>query len=296
MDLWSSIEQAVQAATESPFTLSGREPVGGGCINETFRIEGGGQSYFVKLHRAGAVDMFEAEAAGLAEMAAAHAVRVPRPVCTGEARGGSFLVMEYIGFGGGRGGALLGRQLAQLHRRTSQSYGWSRANTIGSTPQINTPSHDWVAFWRQHRLGFQLRLAAEKGHGGRLQRLGERLVVGLDALFKDYRPVASALHGDLWGGNWGVDARGQPVLFDPAFYYGDREADLAMTELFGGFGDGFYAAYEEAYPLDPGYGVRKTLYNTYHILNHLNLFGGGYGTQAERMIASVLAELGIPSA
>jgi len=118
--------------------------------------------------------------------------------------------------------------------------------------------------------------------------------VGLCALFRDYHPVASALHGDLWGGNWGVDARGQPVLFDPAFYYGDREADLAMTELFGGFDQRFYAAYREAYALDPGYGVRKTLYNIYHILNHLNLFGGGYGAQAEGMMASVLAELGIP--
>jgi len=110
-------------------------------------------------------------------------------------------------------------------------------------------------------------------------------------LFGGYRPVASLLHGDLWSGNYAYTHEGEPVIFDPAVYYGDREADIAMTELFGGFGREFYTAYREVYPLDEGYAVRKTLYNLYHILNHLNLFGGGYLTQAQGMVDRLLSEL-----
>jgi fructosamine-3-kinase len=164
-------------------------------------------------------------------------------------------------------------------------------NTIGSTPQKNTPRQDWVAFWREQRLGYQLQLAARQGHGGALQRQGEQLLEYLPDFFTDHRPQASLLHGDLWSGNYSIDSQGQPVIFDPAVYFGDREADLAMTELFGGFGAEFYAAYNSSWPLEPGYAVRKTLYNLYHILNHLNLFGGGYLSQAQRMIQHLLAEV-----
>jgi fructosamine-3-kinase len=178
-----------------------------------------------------------------------------------------------------------------MHRTARDHFGWDRDNTIGSTPQHNAPCGEWVTFWREHRLGFQLDLAARQGYGGRLQKLGERLLADLTGLI-DHDPRPSLLHGDLWGGNIGYDREGNPVIFDPAVYYGDREADLAMTELFGGFGSGFYAAYEEAWPLDPGYSVRKTLYNLYHILNHLNLFGSGYLGQAQTMTERLLAELG----
>ena len=148
-----------------------------------------------------------------------------------------------------------------------------------------------MEFYRRERLGFQLALAAQHGYRGQLQALGEQLLALLPAFFSTYRPVASLLHGDLWGGNHAATADGEPVIFDPAVYYGDREADLAMTELFGGFGEGFYRAYRVAWPLDPGYPVRKHLYNLYHVLNHLNLFGGGYATQAERLMRGLLAEV-----
>jgi fructosamine-3-kinase len=159
-----------------------------------------------------------------------------------------------------------------------------------STPQLNAPGGDWVAFWRGRRLGYQLNLAAAKGHG-RLAAGGARLMEKLPAFFVGHTPAPSLLHGDLWSGNAAMTAGGEPVVFDPAVYYGDREADLAMTELFGGFPPPFYEAYRAEFPLDPGYGTRKHLYNLYHVLNHLNLFGGGYGAQAAGMIERLLAEV-----
>ena len=129
------------------------------------------------------------------------------------------------------------------------------------------------------------------GYGDDVAELGQRLSARLPDLFDGYTPEASLLHGDLWGGNWGVDVSGEPVLFDPAVYYGDREADLAMTELFGGFSREFYAAYRQAWPLDAGYSTRKKLYNLYHVLNHFNLFGGGYLSQAQGMIDALSSEI-----
>jgi fructosamine-3-kinase len=256
-------------------------------------LRDGDRSYFVKVNRADLLSMFEAEAAGLGEMAATRTIRVPSPLCTGIAGSQAYIVMEDVPMGGcaGGGAARAGRQLAAMHRTTRPGFGWDRDNTIGSTPQPNSPDPDWVAFWRERRLGFQLGLAARKGYGGRLQSLGERLLADFPALI-DHAPRPSLLHGDLWGGNLGFDRQGEPVIFDPAVYYGDREADLAMTELFGGFGGDFYAAYDEAWPLDRGYRVRRTLYNLYHILNHLNLFGGGYLGQAQGMMERLLAENG----
>lgn len=291
MDLWSAIAADISAATGAPFHAGAQRSVGGGCINTTMRVADGARSYFVKLNTAAQLDMFAAEADGLRELAAAHAVRVPEPICYGTAAGQAYLVMEDLELGGHDSGARLGRQLAAMHRRTQPLFGWHRDNTIGSTPQINTPGDDWVSFWREHRLGYQLELAARQGYGGRLQRKGEQLMAALGALFADHHPAPSLLHGDLWSGNYDVTRSGEPVIFDPAVYYGDREADIAMTELFGGFAPGFYAAYGETWPLDAGYRVRKTLYNLYHILNHLNLFGSGYGAQAERMLDSLLSEV-----
>jgi fructosamine-3-kinase len=149
-----------------------------------------------------------------------------------------------------------------------------------------------VEFWREHRLGYQLGLAEQRGGPANLLRKGEQLMQLVPNLFTDYQPRPSLLHGDLWSGNYAVTREGDPIIFDPAVYFGDREADLAMTELFGGFSRRFYQAYNEAWPLDKGYQVRKTFYNLYHILNHFNMFGGGYGGQAERMTEQLLNELG----
>jgi len=291
MALWETIAEHIRDSSGEAFSVRRQQAVGGGCINSAYRVTDGERSYFVKLNSAPGLDMFEAEAEGLHEMAASGTIKVPEPLATGLADGQSYIVMEDLPLGGSGSAERLGRELAAMHRSTHPHFGWHRDNTIGSTPQYNSESGDWITFWREQRLGAQLEMAAAKGHGGALQREGERLLAELPALFDGYTPVASLLHGDLWSGNYAYCLDGTPVIFDPAVYYGDREADIAMTELFGGFGSDFYTAYNEAWPLDAGYAVRKTLYNLYHILNHLNLFGGGYGSQAEGMIKRLLAEL-----
>ena len=292
MSLWNEIAKRIADASGEPFAITAQSNVGGGCINAATVLEGHTKKYFVKLNEAARLDMFEAEAAGLQEIVDSNTLRAPRPVVHGTAADQAFLVLEYLDLGGRGGGAAdraLGRQLAAMHRTTAEQYGWWRDNTIGSTPQINTRGDDWITFYREQRLRVQLELAARHG-GSQLLRHGELLLAALPAFFTDYRAAPSLLHGDLWGGNHGALPDGTPVVFDPAVYYGDREADLAMTELFGGFGSGFYAAYQEAWPLDPGYRVRKDLYNLYHVLNHFNLFGGGYAGQAQRLIGVLLAE------
>lgn len=288
---WQPLEAAVETATGQPFRVRDSRSMGGGCINRAILVSDGSRSFFVKLNTASLLSMFEAEAAGLDELQSADAIRVPDAVCTGTSDGNAWLVMEYIPMRGPADARLAGEQLALMHRKQADAFGWRLDNTIGSTPQPNDWMEEWIAFLREQRLGFQLELAARNGYGGRLQSEGEKLLASLDRLI-DHAPVPSLLHGDLWGGNIGYDDGGNPVIFDPAVYYGDREADLAMTELFGGFGRAFYDAYNDAWPLDRGYAVRKTLYNLYHILNHLNLFGGGYAGQAQGMIDRLLAEIG----
>ena len=291
MNLWDAIRQNVEQTTGVTIRVDEPDAIGGGCINQTFRIQGDGQDFFVKLNSADAREMFIAEAEGLRQILASESVRAPRPLCWATAEGSAWLVMEYLPLSGRGSGAELGRQLAAMHRFEHEEFGWHRNNTIGATPQINSRTSDWTEFWREHRLGFQLSLAARHGYAGRLQQLGDQLMDSLPALFTDYSPRPALLHGDLWSGNVGTLGTGVPVIFDPAVYFGDRETDLAMTELFGGFNADFYAAYREAYPLDPGYSTRRTLYNLYHILNHLNLFGDAYRAQALRMNEWLLSEL-----
>ena len=282
-------ENIGQVSGQRPVIRESR-PITGGCINQALKVSDGDHSWFVKINQAARVSMFEAEADALSEMAPSG-IRVPRVVCYGVAAGQSYLVLEYMALNGTANPSLLGQQLAAMHQLTAGQYGWRRNNTIGTTQQINTYTDDWLGFWRQHRLEFQLQLAEQNGYGGELQDLGAALMQALPGLFDGYRPAPSMLHGDLWGGNAAALTDGTPVIFDPALYYGDRETDIAMAELLGGFEPRFYAAYNAAWPLDAGYKHRKILYNLYHILNHLNLFGGGYRQQALAMMRQLLAVL-----
>jgi len=292
MSLWDDIQADISRCTGQAVQLSAPAAVGGGCINQTYRLGSSAGDLFVKLNDASGLDMFEAEAEGLRELGQAPGLRVPQPVCWGRSGGQAYLVMECLQLGGRGDAAALGEGLAGLHRITAERFGWHRDNTIGSTPQVNRQEDDWLGFWREQRLGFQLRLAAANRAGNSVLELGQRVQEALPALLAGHRPAASLLHGDLWSGNYSFTRSGQPAIFDPAVYYGDREADLAMTELFGGFGAAFYSAYRAAWPVDEGYAVRKVLYNLYHILNHFNLFGGGYLSQAQGMMQRLLSEVG----
>ena len=223
---------------------------------------------FLKEADAARAGAFAAEAEGL-EALRPH-IRVPQVLDHGVKGGKAFIRLEHLDLQRGDY-ASFGRMLAALHRQTGARYGWHRDNYIGLSPQQNGWSDDWAEFWRERRLRPQFERAGLKCEF-------------FEHLLQDHRPRPSLLHGDLWNGNAGFTAEG-PVVFDPAVYYGDREADLAMTELFGGFPLDFYTAYEEVYPLDKGYQTRKHLYNLYHLLNHLNLFGGGYLAQVKATLS-----------
>lgn len=291
MTNWQGIAKQISAVTGQAFHPQPPDSVSGGCINQTVRLSDGQQTYFVKLNQASMLDMFEAEIQGLEQLAKSKTMKVPHPICSGTQGEDAFLVLEYMQLRSSGNAAQAGQQLAEMHQTHADQFGWKRDNTLGSTHQSNDWMENWADFWRDRRLGFQLQLAAENGTRGKLQQRGEKLLVMMDPFF-DHAPSPSLLHGDLWGGNLAYTNQGTPVIFDPAVYFGDAEADLAMTELFGGFPANFYSAYRDVSPIDSGYSTRKTLYNLYHILNHLNIFGGSYASQAIGMIDRLLAELG----
>lgn len=286
---WSSITQQLRNAGIPLDRAITPQPVGGGDISAAWRLETDNREIFLKTGRACHYEMFAAEAEGLSELAAADAVRVPEVLAIGQDQDDAFLALEWLALerSGTKGEQLLGEQLAAMHRTVKDRFGWHRDNTIGLTPQHNNWSTGWMAFFREHRLGYQLQLAAKNGFTGELQAEGARLTERLPAIFDGYDPVPSLLHGDLWGGNWS-SSESVPVIFDPAVYFGDRETDLAMTRLFGGFGAAFYEAYEAAWPLEPGNRERCELYQLYHVLNHLNLFGRGYLGRALALINDLL--------
>ncbi len=295
MQHWQEIIQQISQSTGKKFQFLSSMAVGGGCINAASIINGTLDNkpvdYFVKTSRPGNLSMFKAEAAALEAIAQSHTIRVPVPLCCGEDSQQSFIVMASLSLVGQANQYQLARQLAAMHDVTAKQFGWHINNTIGATRQVNTPTQDWLVFWAEQRLGFQLRLAAANGYSGRLQTLGERMLVKMADLFQGRTVSASMLHGDLWGGNVAGLADGTPVIFDPAFYYGDYEAELAMSELFGGFSTDFYAAYREIRPEEDGYALRRSFYNSYHIINHLNMFGGAYHARAINMLESVLAQI-----
>jgi protein-ribulosamine 3-kinase len=272
-------------------------PLGGGCINQVYRVDYPGRpSAVAKLRSDAQNDFFPAEARGLEQLRAAiseagktggipvnKALRVPRVLGVSS----SGILLEFISRGPSGSGASerFGRALAALHAAGSYSgtYGDIEDNYIGLTAQPNQASsgeaESWPGFFGRRRLGFQLELAESRGRADRTLSSGVRSLIGRLGDILPERPRAAALHGDLWGGNFFYDETGRAVLIDPAYYRGHCEADLAMTELFGGYGAGFYRGYREVIPDDGDYPRRREIYNLYHLLNHLNLFGSGYHSQ-----------------
>lgn len=255
----------IPASLRAELRIQSAAGVTGGCIHDCYRVSIAGATRFLKTNSAEYEDAFAAEADGLAALRA-RGVRAPEPHSHGVAAGHAYLVLEYLDLTGRRDFSTLGRRLAAAHRKAGPRFGWHRDNYIGATPQGNGWCDEWRDFWVERRIKPQIELALRNGF---------RIEPPEVSLLKNHAPTPSLLHGDLWSGNAGFTAEG-PVVFDPAVYYGDREADLAMTELFGGFPREFYEAYNAEFPLLPGYEKRKQMYNLYHLLNHLNLFGARY--------------------
>jgi protein-ribulosamine 3-kinase len=265
--------------------------VHGGSISRTLRVDSDRGPLLLKLESDERADMLRAENESLDALRRTGALAVPAVLACGVADASAYLALEWIEFGAKTEQAerALGRGLAELHRSTAADYGWHRDNYIGRTPQRNDRGDDWARFFRDMRLGPQLDLARRNALPVEAVTLGATLLGDIERLLEHHAPVPSLLHGDLWSGNWGAARNGVPYLYDPAVYFGDREADLAMTRLFGGFGPAFYRAYEAQWPLPPGFERRVDLYNLYHVLNHFNLFGGAYAGQAAGMLRRLVS-------
>jgi len=260
---------------------------------EAWSLADGTRRWFVKSATGRYADMLACEADGLAALASTGTIRVPAVAACGREPDVAWLALEWLDLRGSGGSVKLARALAQLHRAPvargpqGERYGWHCDNWLGGTPQRNGWSNQWCGFFRDQRLAPQIALAHDNGFGA-LARNAERLVDALDVLLDGHEPAPSLVHGDLWSGNAAVVDGGEPVVFDPAVYVGDREVDLAMTALFGGFDADFYAVYDTSFARPAGHAMRRDLYDFYHLLNHVNLFGAGYLPRSERTLARLL--------
>lgn len=292
----SSIEEALRKLYSDAVKIERRKSVGGGCISKTSLITlSNGEVLFLKEDGNSSPGLMRGEALGLEALDSSEGPRVPKVFALGENDEGQFLLIEPIETGKRASDFMssFGAELAALHAAVrSDRFGFHVDNYIGTTPQKNEWQESWIRFFGERRLRFQIdrafgmRLADEPLKAGVY-----RLIESLDRFLVE-PDGASILHGDLWGGNYMVDRDGRPVLIDPAVYFGHPEADLAMTELFGGFGREFYRAYDEELGIDAGYSERRDLYNLYHMLNHLNLFGRSYLGSVERIVTHYLSRLG----
>lgn len=289
----TSEETSAKTTATEPPRIVDIVAVGGGSIHAAWRLTlSDGRTLFAKSGPSSTRPMFECESVGLRALGQPDVLRIPEVLGVGDSRRWAFLVMEMIEPGGRDRDFFqrFGEGFAELHRRTRHpKCGFEHANFIGATPQPNPWMGDWCQFWRDHRLGHQLRLARDSGRSdATLDRLADRLLERLEDWLDVEEPFC-LLHGDLWSGNFLVDESGEPVLIDPAVYYGHREADLAMTQLFGGFSPEFYRAYESTWPLPAGSAERLMIYRLYHLLNHLNLFGRGYAPQCVDILRRLVA-------
>jgi fructosamine-3-kinase len=282
-----TVESALHTHFGAPVEITSKVSVSGGCINQAWKLMlSNGQAVFMKENSARFEKMFHTEAIGLRALRVSGGPRVPEPFAVHADASSQFLLMSYIAQGPRHKHYWeeFGRSFATLHTHHGDAFGFEQDNYIGSTTQVNTTSTHWPEFFGTHRLGYQIRRAAQqKLADAALVRKTERLISKLDRLLPS-DPKPSILHGDLWGGNVMTGEDGKAVIIDPATYWGHFEADLAMTELFGSFPAKFYDAYNEVLPISPEYDDRKEIYNLYHVLNHLNMFGSSYASQANAIV------------
>lgn len=264
------------------------QSIHGGCISDASIIQlSSGEKYFLKINQHNPKDMFRKEANGLMEIEKSKSIRVPKVKLAED----EFILLEFIEGDSKRENFFeeFGALFAQMHKYSSQHFGFYEDNYIGSTVQLNIANNDektnWVKFYFNKRLLFQFNLAERNGYvDDNFRKLFSKLENNIESILDSEAEEPSLLHGDLWAGNYIVDENGTACLIDPAVYYGNREADLAMTKLFGGFSTSFYKSYHNCFPLQPGYEYRENIYKLYHVLNHLNLFGSGYYQQAVSLI------------
>lgn len=287
---WKALASSISQLTGTPFQIESTAPVSGGDIHYAHRLHTNQGNFFLKTNQSSQAALFETEASSLKALSETLSITLPKVMANGIENDQAWLLLEYLELTSQGDDFQRGKELALLHHQVNETkqFGWFEDNFIGTTPQHNNWDSSWIRFYSQNRLQPQLTLAVSKGASPVLMDKGMQLIDKLPDFFQTYQPEASPLHGDLWGGNSRFTQTGQAVFYDPASYYGDREADVAMTELFGGFSSDFYRGYNTVFPLDAGYAHRKDLYNLYHVLNHFNLFGGHYASQSERMIQTLL--------
>ncbi|GAY76016.1 fructosamine kinase family protein [Sporolactobacillus inulinus] len=275
-----------QIVTQLPLkSIDGVQSVPGGDINDAYSIDSGDQRYFLKLHKHTDDNFFTSEATGLALLG--RVARTPKVIHKGVIGTQDYLILEWIEQGTRRNEAKLGRVLAQVHRQTDPLFGFAFNSYAGKLPQDNRREKDWATFYLERKLGPLIGYAAERGYWNvTRQQAFERFAERFAQTYKNRTVTPSLLHGDLWGGNIMYDRNGDPVLIDPSVFYGNREMDLAMTLLFGGFGSEFYQAYQEAYPLEEGWRARVPWYQLYYLLCHLIMFGEGYGAAVDHALRS----------
>jgi len=285
--MWRSLTQQLEQTLGKALTGISHQTITGGCINKAYRLSSDQGQWFVKVNQKRFLPHFRAEAAGLAALSGAEQLRVPAVVLLTTSKDQAILVLEWLSLSPGNDSCwlLAGQHLARQHDIQLQAeYGFDEDNYLGEMLQPNPWQRNWATFFSEQRLGWQLQLAAENGH--RFADI-DTLVNKAHAILKGHQPPPSLVHGDLWQGNIGF-SHGEPVAFDPACYWGDAEVDLAYSELFDGFPRHFYLGYQQVRTIDAGYPRRKPLYNLYHLLNHLNHFGGAYLKSSADSIAKLM--------
>lgn len=298
--MWHQVEEAISTETQQHFKIKDKQSISPGSnvgnatdnnnhlINICYKITDGKRDFFVKINNKESLVKFQAEAYSLQKIKELSTVVCPKVITIGASLDKSFLVLEYVRFSKPLNMFWfeLGQKLAKMHKTaTHGQFGWPHDNFIGNTIQPNHWGSNWTTFFSEQRIAWQLQLLSEKSI--LLGNINHISKICHDALL--HHSVKPCLvHGDLWLGNTGFTSD-KVMLFDPACYYGDREVDLAMTELFGHFPNDFYKGYQEEYPLDDGYHKRKVVYNLYHVLNHANMFGGFYIEQAKAMLSKIIS-------